>query len=83
MYPTADDEFESNINKGTIYDGERTCLRCGRTLEDGEIGFCDDCDADDQYQARQVDYYVPALHLSNLYCATTLFFQIVFSVTVA
>ena len=47
MYPTADDEFESNINKGTIYDGERTCLRCGRTLEDGEIGFCDDCDADD------------------------------------
>lgn len=41
------DIFTEHINKDTIYDGTNTCIRCGRELEPGEGGLCEECDADD------------------------------------
>jgi len=41
------DEFTEHINKDTMYDGIRTCIRCGRELTSNEFGFCEECDEDD------------------------------------
>ena len=44
---SAEELYEKRITDDTIFDGIRSCRKCGRELSNDEFIWCSDCDADD------------------------------------